>query len=542
MFKKYKKQLLQSSIMLIIQTTILSVIITILEFISPLLIKNFIDKYKVKTSISLSLVIIATSYLVNFLFKLIANQITTSYSVKFKTREIKKLLEYMFHIEYSKLIKLEPTYLVERINNSINNLFTLFSNSISTYIISSISILFCLLLCLSIDKIITALLLVIIPIQFLGYKTLNKKLSNLSMNLQTVCAKNFANIISVTREVDYIKQSKNPAAITKLLSSNIENIYSANAKVERFAKAVSLLLTNIITLLNSGIYIYITVRMLENEITLSNFIFINLVISIFFPALNNIVNANINLRDLKGVYYFVENEIIENLENDGDRSLEHVHTISFDVKNVSYDDNVLIDSGSFTAKPGDIIMIKGKSGSGKSTLMKGLVKFLSINKIEINGIPIHEYKNYDVHNKVALFSQNIPIISGTIKDNILLGDDNRMNRFSLLEDKDYFKKFLKTGLDTMILENGSNLSGGDKQKIALSRAFLDSPEVIILDEITNSIDKESTAEIINDIIDLYKDKIIFFISHDDYIQQYCNKMVVLEDKQLKEVDLNEASS
>ena len=72
------------------------------------------------------------------------------------------------------------------------------------------------------------------------------------------------------------------------------------------------------------------------------------------------------------------------------------------------------------------------------------------------------------------------------------------------------KKFfaLEKGLDTVILENGANLSGGDKQKIALARLYLEHPDVIILDESTSSLDKETAYEIMNDIIENYKDKII----------------------------------
>ena len=535
MYKKYKKELFKSSIKLVVLTTSLSLIITILEFISPLLVKRLIDNYSIEKNIKLSIYIIAGSYIVAISFKLLANYVTMKYYAIFKTREMKKLFHLMMCMDYTRLNKLEPTYVVDRIHGGIETLFNLFSSSISTYIIASINIVLCLGVSFVVNKFITIVLLIIIPIQIIGNKKLNRKLGVMCEKLQETCAKNFSDILSITREVDYIKQCKNSDSIISLLTPNIETINKANAEVGRFAKKVSILLSDAITMIKSGMYIYITILMLEGKITLSDFVFMELIINIFFPALNSIVNADISMRDLKGVYTFIENDIINNLEQDGTKVLSQVKNVSFNLDHVGYENNVIIESGSFEAKQGDIIMIQGKSGCGKSSLMKGLVKFLPIKGISINGIPISEYTNESLREKIVFFSQNVPIIAGTLEDNILLGDESRRKRLSLLDQLDYFKKFKDRGLDSRIQENGSNLSGGDKQKIALTRAFLDQSEIIILDEITNSIDSTTAVEIIQEILKLYKNKIIFMISHDNYVEQFCNKKVLIEDKKVKEV-------
>lgn len=87
------------------------------------------------------------------------------------------------------------------------------------------------------------------------------------------------------------------------------------------------------------------------------------------------------------------------------------------------------------------------------------------------------------------------------------------------------KKFinLPDGIETIIKENGANLSGGDKQKIALARLFINELDVIILDEATNSIDKSIVDDIMKDILNNFSDKIIYIITHDDYMIKYCNK-------------------
>lgn len=163
------------------------------------------------------------------------------------------------------------------------------------------------------------------------------------------------------------------------------------------------------------------------------------------------------------------------LRSDGNVELGIISEIEYSIENLAYEDNVLIKEGNFKVKPRDIVKISGESGSGKTTLVKGLVKFKDMN-IKINGIPISSYSNESIRNKISFFSQNVPIIAGTIKDNILMGKEVDEERLELLKDKPFLNKFftLNEGLDTKVLENGSNLSGGDKQKIALARLYLES--------------------------------------------------------------------
>lgn len=88
-------------------------------------------------------------------------------------------------------------------------------------------------------------------------------------------------------------------------------------------------------------------------------------------------------------------------------------------------------------------------------------------------------------------------------------------------------------MDSMIDENGGNLSGGEKQKIVISRLLLDESDVLILDEITSNIDRESSFEIMKEIEKLSKDKIIFITSHDDFVKDYVNTDLVLKGKDKK---------
>lgn len=538
MFDEYKKEMTRNSAKLIIITTITSLLIAVTSFIGPLLIKDFVESYPKDRQILKPLLVILLTYVVCYLFKLLLSSLKGKMSINFKTRETCQLILMMFKMRYEKLIQLEPTYLVEKINTSVNTFYQLYSDSIASYIVSIFTIIGCLCFMLCINVWIAVILIVIIPLNIAGYKLLNKRLQKMCIRLQNVCAKNFADILSITSAVDYIKQSPNYELIINFIKKKTKIIHSENANVGVYAGLISLTLGDIINMINNLLYIYVTVLMVNAKINLADYIFITMVISMFFPALNNIVGAGINLRDIKGVYEFVENELINNIEESGEERCEMIENVSFDIHDIGYNDKLLIKNGHFDVKRGDIVMIQGESGSGKTTIMKGLVKLLHIDGISLNGKELSEYDNNSVRAKIAFFSQNVPIITGTIKENIMLGQNEKKLDINKLKNKLFMKKFFdeKEGLDHIILENGSNLSGGDKQKIALARLYLEQPDVIILDEITSSIDKESSDVIFEDIINSFKESIIFVIAHDDTVKKYCNRFIKILNKECIEVE------
>ena len=538
MFDEYKKEMTRNSAKLIIITTITSLLIAVTSFIGPLLIKDFVESYPKDRQILKPLLVILLTYVVCYLFKLLLSSLKGKMSINFKTRETCQLILMMFKMRYEKLIQLEPTYLVEKINTSVNTFYQLYSDSIASYIVSIFTIIGCLCFMLCINVWIAVILIVIIPLNIAGYKLLNKRLQKMCIRLQNVCAKNFADILSITSAVDYIKQSPNYELIINFIKKKTKIIHSENANVGVYAGLISLTLGDIINMINNLLYIYVTVLMVNAKINLADYIFITMVISMFFPALNNIVGAGINLRDIKGVYEFVENELINNIEESGEERCEMIENVSFDIHDIGYNDKLLIKNGHFDVKRGDIVMIQGESGSVKTTIMKGLVKLLHIDGISLNGKELSEYDNNSVRAKIAFFSQNVPIITGTIKENILLGQNEKKLDINKLKNKLFMKKFFdeKEGLDHIILENGSNLSGGDKQKIALARLYLEQPDVIILDEITSSIDKESSDVIFEDIINSFKESIIFVIAHDDTVKKYCNRFIKILNKECIEVE------
>ncbi len=272
----------------------------------------------------------------------------------------------------------------------------------------------------------------------------------------------------------------------------------------------------------------IVYQVLETNDNAISLVLFTILLPIYFQNLGVITNANLNKRDMEIANNFF-NEWDKHLEQDGEKILKQVNTLSFDITNLSVRDKELIRNIKGDFKKGDIIWVKGDSGTGKSTLMKLLPKFRVTKGVYINGIDIREYSNSSVRSKVDYLSQNVPIIKGTLRENLFLNREIDGLIEEKLKKERILRSILKSkSLDDMIEESGSNLSGGEKQKIAIMRVIYDKGEILILDEITSNIDKESSIDILNQLVSTREDKIIFIISHDDLPKDYANKELVLE--------------
>lgn len=193
----------------------------------------------------------------------------------------------------------------------------------------------------------------------------------------------------------------------------------------------------------------------------------------------------------------------------------------------------LINDIKLEFKKGYIVGIMGESGKGKSTFVKLIPKFRQTHSIYINGIDINDIKNDEYLKLVSYYSQNTPIITASLYENLNFGrKEVPKDEYRKLSFLDKFDNF-----DEEIIEGGANLSGGDKQRIAFSRYFTENSKIVILDEPTSSLDKETEVMIIKKVLENSKDKIIFLISHNPELMNYCNHRLNIVDNKIEVVKL-----
>ncbi|MGL5068298.1 MAG: ABC transporter ATP-binding protein [Sarcina sp.] len=182
-------------------------------------------------------------------------------------------------------------------------------------------------------------------------------------------------------------------------------------------------------------------------------------------------------------------------------------------------EKTLITNMNIDAKPGQTIAIVGPTGAGKTTLINLLMRFYDVNSgsIKIDGVDIKEMTRKDLRNTFGMVLQDTWLFNGTIRDNIAYGVDNATFEEVVVAAKaahaDHFIRTLADGYDTVLNEEASNISQGQKQLITIARAILADPSILILDEATSSVDTRTEVFIQTAMNKLMQGRTSFVIAH-----------------------------
>lgn len=196
----------------------------------------------------------------------------------------------------------------------------------------------------------------------------------------------------------------------------------------------------------------------------------------------------------------------------GDVSFEHVH--------FGYvPEAVVLEDLSFEAKPGQVVALVGPTGAGKTTIINLLTRFYEIDGgvIRIDGQDIRQFEKSTLRRQLGLVLQDVFLFSGSVLDNIRYGrldaSDAEVVEAAKLAEADPFIRLLPDGYRTQLSERAGNLSQGQRQLLAIARAILADPAILILDEATSSVDTRTEARIQRALLNLMKGRTSFVIAH-----------------------------
>jgi ATP-binding cassette subfamily B protein len=194
--------------------------------------------------------------------------------------------------------------------------------------------------------------------------------------------------------------------------------------------------------------------------------------------------------------------------------------VKFEHVNFRYEeDRPLIEDLSLTAQPGQTVAIVGPTGAGKTTLVNLPMRFYELDggRITIDGIDISKVGRDDLRSRIGMVLQDTWLFHGTIRENIAYGrpeaSEAEITEAARAAFVDRFVQSLPDGYDTVIDEEGSNVSTGEKQLITIARAFLASPALLILDEATSSVDTRTEVLLQHAMTALRGDRTSFVIAH-----------------------------
>mgnify|MGYP001063712099 FL=1 len=508
---------------LIYQNKYLSLIYEFFEFKNP---KEFIVAFipfaliffSVSTITSILIIYIQQKFIYDN-YKILSNFVVKKY----------------FNLNYKTLSKLDSAEVIK------NNLIPIIAfcegslNSIVNFFSRSLVIIFFVLIAFLIEPLIAfSILIFLLLLYFLIFNTIKNKMKNLG-EIGEISLKEKTKLLNELflglREIKVMNlfdfKMEEYRHYDKLLSKSktFQYVLANSPKYITELVVVFLILSGILISFNLGFDISKTIPTL---------LMISAIVYKLLPHTNQLF---LSLNTLK--YQEKLKEIFLEILNYKNEFEDVTTKVSFnsilELKNINfgYDKKKILENFNLTIKKNEIVCLKGKSGSGKTTITNIMSTLLipDSGDLIIDGKKITS-QNKSLKEKIGFVTQNLFFFSGTLKENLILlkKDISDKKIYELLRKVDLYKKFsdLDKGLDYFINFDGSNLSLGEKQRLAIVRCILMEREIIILDEPISSLDKENIEEIKNIIKNLKNHVTFLIISHVDEFNDISDRVIKIE--------------
>jgi ABC-type multidrug transport system fused ATPase/permease subunit len=481
-------------------------------------------------------IIFFIKYVLSFLINLF--QIKYSYNLIATTRS--SLLEKYSRLDYMSVLKMKSNDMTNGLILNVESAIEVFFINFLHFVKSTIHIIIFTIFLATINFNITVcMVLICTSILIIYYLIIKKKITNSGKkkyNYNSIFVKNIQNIYSGFHIIKLFKLENKIINLFKIRSLNyarISSIYKILITFPKISKEIILL-----TLLIGLFFLLKLLNYSDNEI--ANYITIFGIMGLrLFPQLLLIFNTVGNIKHSQFSMETLNKEFSEFDKKKEKSFIEIPIKKSIELKNISFnygDENKnIFKELNFKISTGEIVGLEGENGSGKSTFLKvlsGLIKPLK-GEIIIDDKRLNNFENYNWQNNISYVEQNVFLFNDSILQNIILNEE-KYNKKKLDEiitgiNLRDFIDLQDEGLNKIIDENNSNLSGGEKQKIAICRALYRNSKFILFDESLSNIDEKSVL-IIKDYLKSVKDIGIIIISHKRSNLSFCDKVYNLKNK------------
>ena len=311
-----------------------------------------------------------------------------------------------------------------------------------------------------------------------------------------------------------------------------------SSKISTGQSLVSMVISTLLNMVTTYVGI---MQVLNGELTLGGYMAFTTLSGYFTSPVSDLISmqmsiqeADISMKRLTEIMdYPAENETAEGMEQSEMEKVEG--DIEFKDVTFRYGNRApALDHVSFTIPAGKKVALVGSSGSGKSTITKLLLKYYDPEdgEIDVNGVNLAEYSSHSVRRAIAYVPQNVELFSKTIYDNIRISRMDatldEVKEAAKKADAHEFIRHLPLQYNTYLEEAGNGLSGGEKQRIALARAFLKDSNLYILDESTSNLDFATETLIFNMIYEQLADRSMLIVAHRLSTIRDCDLILVMD--------------
>lgn len=532
----------------LISVIIFVIISTLLSLVGPFLIGKTIDDYIVKLDVSGAIrmaLILAGVYIASSLLTWLQTFVMIRVSQKTIHRLRQQLFEQYQSLPLAFYDKQQQGDLMSRMTNDIENLNAALSQSVIQLVSSFLTIVGTAFALFYLDWRLALVTLIIIPLivyatkqiikrSSVNYKARQRDLGNLNGYIEETISN--ADIITLFgKEKSTLAEFKEANERLRGSAMRADIISGFMGPINNFMNNLGLSLVigaGAIMAVTSGL----TIGVIASFVTYTR--------QFFRPInqLSNLLNTFQSAIAGSERVFEVLDEAKEVADIENAKAKEQFSgDVKFENVTFAYETGKPVLSGiNFEAKAGETIAIVGPTGSGKTTIIQLLTRFYDATggRILLDGESIEHYKMTNVRDHVGVVLQDTYLFSGTVRENIRFGKlhatDEEVEQAAKVAYAHNFIKYLPEQYDTVLTSGGLNLSQGQRQLIAIARAILEDPDILILDEATSSVDTMTEVHIQKGLNNLMEGRTSFVIAHRLKTIESADQILVIKDGQILE--------
>jgi ABC-type bacteriocin/lantibiotic exporter with double-glycine peptidase domain len=477
---------------------------------------------------------VVVSFLMNYLFTILSQYVMI---------EVRKdLFHRLLKLPLSFFDKTQSGYLLSRISE-VGGLRVLFSSSVIQVFTGLLEFTFCLGILFYLHWPVAVIGLTIIPFYYMAARYFSKGLRTSTQEFFEKIAIASKDIQESLAGISEIKAFASEDKEARKIHKSLKSVLKINIIQSIFFSISSEVILLVGTLGSYAVLWYSGFRIVRGELTIGDYIAFAGYLGKLFSPTQMIASLSLTLQPVTIALQRVSHLFdMVTEEEDANRTLR-VSKLNGEIifKHVSFcyeGREETLQDVSFRIKPQETVAFVGPSGSGKTTIIRLILGFYRANggEILIDGQNINRYVLTDLRERIGIVSQNIFLFNDTIRNNIRYsnsnaGEEEIIGTAKIAHAHDFIMSF-PDGYDTRIGEKGMTLSGGQIQRIAIARAILKEPDILIFDEATSHVDNQTEQSITADIDEIFKGKTRIIITHRMSSIEFTDQIYVIDEGKL----------